>query len=256
MQSRIRFVLLTIFGGIIIFTTGCGKSAVSVGNGDGPGWWKTLSLTQRENIAELYRVGIAIGAWQELQHELTSQTTSAASQDSVEVAWRKMIDYRRIASDRAHLAMRLADSDQLKWLRPFLSQYLESPLPPIMKVDSLRNWVTLTSTLPKPYHSTLAYIELFPDSLVRLIVTNADTSIVFWRNSKNPVHHGSGMTPDRPQAEPREERSPMNKLLRSSWLLPTDAGAKQYERWKQMVDSEFDNPNWQLGGIPRVPNEK
>ena len=86
--------------------------------------------------------------------------------------------------------------------------------------------------------------------MVDLQLNDKEEDIVLWVSN---FETRAKKVPSLAPPEPREERSPMGKLLRSSWLVPPDAGNEQVRRWLKMAQSEFDNPQWQLGGIPRKP---
>jgi len=94
------------------------------------------------------------------------------------------------------------------------------------------------------------YIEFTPGIIVSLELGGHEEEIVMWvSNFETRAKVVASTSPP----EPREERSPMGKLLRSSWLIPPDGGNAQVKRWLKMAQTEFDDPKWQLGGIPRKP---
>ncbi|MDK9701284.1 MAG: hypothetical protein OEM52_14185, partial [bacterium] len=148
-MKKIRGCSLAITAILLIFgIASCGgkKPASQI---EGPTWWQVLSLQEREYFAELYRVSIAIAVMEEAQLHFIQQwrmrqSEKVAGYDTT--AWRTVLEYRRIASDRARLALRLADGESAKWLKQFLALYLESdpiqitnPERFLRELDSLAN---------------------------------------------------------------------------------------------------------------------
>ncbi|MDK9701063.1 MAG: hypothetical protein OEM52_13045, partial [bacterium] len=77
-------------------------------------------------------------------------------------------------------------------------------------------------------------------------------SIVLWELQVSPnaalTEHITGFG-KQVQPEPREERTPMGKLLAANWITqPNDTVQEQLVRWKNMAQTEFDDPKWKLGG--------
>lgn len=216
---------------MISLLAGCSKTTTD--DGTGPAWWKSMPLQRREFAAELYRVGIACAVWQDKVQKMI------ATGDRSDSSWKQVKKAQTIASDRAQLALRLADAAQQKALKWMLQIFIDQPRSPR---DSLREWQGFIRLEVNP-DTTITYDLSNPNKLGTVEFVVNERLILLDRNS--------GLMPVA-LPEPREERSPMGKLLRSSWEMPKDSGEVQRSRWRKMVETEFDDPAWQLGGVSRI----
>jgi len=250
-NSLIKRLIIFGIAAVVLIATGCGKAKPGAAFCSQPTWWCNLSLSQREYVAELYRVCITAAVW---QNEFSRTLRSAFRTDSLsplpDSTRIRVFELRRVAADRARLAMRLTDVEQAKWLQRFLSLFLESG-PPVGSASALLKWCDSLAGIPLEAVPGGGYIILVPGRLVALHPAPAAPQITFWEEFAAPnatVNDHTGGFVDSVLPEPKEERTPMGRLEHAYWLAPLRmTPEQQHRRWYAMVATEFDDPRWRLG---------
>lgn len=212
--------------------------------------WDALSLSQKEYVAEVYRLGIAIAYWQCKIAELNCQIEKNGRDNPHSEMLQTIQRIHTICLDRIRLSQRLANQQQLNWLDQlmvFMEQHTlehnRNYTTPIVG----NNFTTVSSMYPRIEIDWNKSVILYPFE---------NSFLPLWKF--NPTYPCDSLWYAFPSSleEPLEIRSPMAKLIQSHWTVPKDGGYQQRVRWEKMVLTEFDHPSYQLGGIQKQKSGK
>ncbi|MCX7835803.1 MAG: hypothetical protein N2450_07020 [bacterium] len=212
--------------------------------------WEDLQLSEKEFVAEMYRLGIAIAYWQCKIAEWNCFFTKKELTNKQEEYFQILTQLHSICFDRIRMSERLANTAQLHWIDSFklyfqqhtIQRWIEQPI-----LASGEHFISDSTFFPR--------IEIVWGKSVLFYPFRETRPIPLWEY--NPTTRCDSLWYSVAIVkEPTEIRSPMARLLESRWEFPKDTGYPQRIRWEKMVLTEFDHPLYQLGGIVKQTNKK